>query len=216
MPLSAPSATPVPASSPLHYFIKIDGVNGDTTVNGTSGWLSVDGFDWELKNASTVGSATGGAGAGKASFSPLTIDIHSLAGLATLFKDAATGGHIKSAELVGVETVKGKSLEVYKVDLTQLQVSSFQQDPGLKGVETTLGLDFSKIKITDQPQTANGKPGTPETASWDVTTNTATLSPSDLLYDPQLHQSPPPMAPGNIGLSGSQDSLHPALVTTST
>jgi type VI secretion system secreted protein Hcp len=213
---SDPSATPVPASSPLHYFIKIDGVKGDATVNGTSGWLAVDGFDWDLKNASTIGSATGGAGAGKASFSPLTIDIHSLAGAAALFKDAATGGLVKSAELVGVQSIKGESLEVYKVDLAEVRVGSFQQDPGAKGVETTLGLDFGQIKITDQPQTANGKPGTPETASWDVTTNSATLSPSDLLYNPQLHQSPPPMAPGNIGFSGSQDSLHPALVTTST
>jgi hypothetical protein len=44
--VSDPSATPVPASSPLHYFIKIDGVKGDTTLNGSAGWLSVDGFDW--------------------------------------------------------------------------------------------------------------------------------------------------------------------------
>jgi hypothetical protein len=142
-----------------------------------------------------------------------------LAGLAALFKDAATGVHVKSAELVGVETLKGKSLEVYKVDLTEVQVGSFQQDPGSKGVETTLGLDFAKIKITDQPQTANGKLGTPETASWDLTTNTATaaatLSPSDLVFHPQLHQSGPPMAPGNLGSLGSQDPLHPTLMATS-
>jgi type VI secretion system secreted protein Hcp len=180
--------------------------------------LAVDGFDWDLKNSSTVGSATGGAGAGKASFSPLTIDIHSLAGVAALFKDAATGDQVKSAELVGVQSVKGQSLEVYKVDLADVQVGSFQQDPGSKGVETTLGLDFAQLKITDQPQTTNGKLGAPETASWDVTTNSATntLSPSDLLYDPQLHQSLPPIAPGNIGSFGSQDPLHPTLVAAST
>jgi type VI protein secretion system component Hcp len=215
--VSDPSATPVPASSPLHYFIKIDGVNGDTTLNGSAGWLSVDGFDWGLQSSATVGSA-GGAGAGKATFSPLTIDIHSLAGLAALFKDAATGAHVKSAELVGVETLKGKSLEVYKVDLTDVQVGSFQQDPGSQGVETTLALDFAKIKITDQPQTANGKLGTPETASFDVVGNTTTaavtLSPSDLVFDPQLNQSAP-MAPGNLGSSGSGDPLHPALMATS-
>src|SRR6202035_5339874 len=131
---------------------------------------------------------------GKATFSPLTIEVHSLAGLAALFKDAATGAHVTSAELVGVETLKGKSLEVYKVDLTEVLVSSFQQDPGSQGVETTLGLDFAKIKITDQPQTANGKLGTPETASWDLVANktTAALLPSDLVFDPQLHQSAPP------------------------
>jgi type VI protein secretion system component Hcp len=216
--VSDPLVTPVSASSPLQYFIKIDGVKGDATVNGTSGWLAVDGFDWDLKNASTVGSASGGAGAGKASFSPLTIDIHSLAGVAALFKDAATGDQLKTAELVGVQSVKGQSLEVYKVDLTDVEVSSFQQDPGSKGVETTLGLNFAQLKITDQPQTTNGKPGTPETASWDVTTNSAmaTLSPSDLLYDAQLHQSLPPLAPGTIGSSGSQDPLHPTLMAART
>ena len=132
---------------------------------------------------------------------------------------AASGRHAASAELVGVESVKGQSLEVYKVDLTEVLVSSFQQDPGLKGVETTLGLDFAQVKITDQPPTANGKAGTPETASWDVATNTTaaalTLLPSDLVFDPQLHQSGPPMAPGNIGSSGSQDPLHPTLMAAS-
>ena len=215
--VSASSATPVPASSPLHYFVKIEGVTGDATVNGSSGWLAVDGFDWELKNSSAIGSASGGAGAGKATFSPLTIDIHSLAGAAALFKDAATGDQIKAAELVGVQTIKGESLEVYKVDLADVQVASFQQDPGSKGVETTLGLDFGQIKITDQPRTPNGSLGAPETASWNLAENvkSAALLPSELLYDPQTHQSPLPMAPGTIGSSGLLNLLHPNLVSTS-
>ena len=171
-------ATPVPASSPLHCFIKIDGVTGDATVNGSSGWLAVDGFDWGLKNSSAIGSASGGAGAGKATFSPLTIDIHSLAGAAALFKDAATGDQIKAAELVGVQTIKGESLEVYKVDLADVRVGSFQQDPGSKEVETTLGLDFGQIKITDQPRTPNGSLGAPETASWDLAENSQTAAPA--------------------------------------
>lgn len=41
--LSAVSAAVlVPASSPLHYFLKIDGVNGDSTVKGFEGWFSID------------------------------------------------------------------------------------------------------------------------------------------------------------------------------
>jgi type VI protein secretion system component Hcp len=71
-----------PASSPLHYFIKLDGVTGDATVNGTPGWIAIDGFDWGVTNSSSFATG-GGGGAGKATFSPLTVDFHSLAGLAT-------------------------------------------------------------------------------------------------------------------------------------
>jgi type VI protein secretion system component Hcp len=30
---------------PLHYFLKIDGLKGDSTVEGFEGWFSVDGYD---------------------------------------------------------------------------------------------------------------------------------------------------------------------------
>jgi type VI secretion system secreted protein Hcp len=214
--VSDPAATPVPTSSPLHYFIKLDGVKGDASVNGTGGWIEVDGFDWGVKNSSTIGSAGGGGGAGKATFSPLTVDIHSLAGLATLFKDAATGDHLKTAELVGVETIKGQSLEVYKVDLSDVLVSSFEEDPGAQGVETTLALNFANIKFTDQPVTTKGTVGAPETAAFDLVENkTAAVTPTDFVFDPQLTQTalgPVTMAAGNIGSAGSQDPLlHPTL-----
>src|SRR5262249_14611533 len=81
------AATPVPADSPLHYFLKVNGATGDATLKGFEGWFSVDGFDWGVENSRSIGSATTGAGAGKATLSPLTVDIHSLAGLATLFSD---------------------------------------------------------------------------------------------------------------------------------
>jgi hypothetical protein len=159
-----------------------------------------------VKNSSSLG-AGGGGGAGKATFSPLTVDFHSLAGLATLFKDAATGDHLKFAELVGVETVKGQSLEVYKVDLSEVLVSSFQEDPGAKGVETTLGLNFANIKFTDQPP---GKLSIPDTFGFDVVGNatTAAATTSDLVASVT-------MAPSNIGSPGFQDPLlNPTLTAT--
>ncbi len=85
------AATVVPAGSPLHYFLKVAGATGDATLKGFEGWFSVDGFDWGVQNATAIGSASTGAGAGKTTFSPLTVDIHSLSGLATLFADVAKG-----------------------------------------------------------------------------------------------------------------------------
>jgi hypothetical protein len=70
-----------------------------------------------VQNATSIGSAGGGAGAGKASFSPLTVDIHSFTGLATLFGDAAKGENLGTVELAAVDTLKGESLKVYDIQV---------------------------------------------------------------------------------------------------
>ena len=57
---------------PLHYFLKIDGLKGDSTVEGFEGWFSVDGYDIGVRNTASLST-----GKGNAQFSPLTVDIHS-------------------------------------------------------------------------------------------------------------------------------------------
>src|SRR5262249_49110011 len=181
------AATPVPANSPLHYFLKVDGATGDSTLKGFEGWFSVDGFDWGAQDSLSIGSAGGGAGAGKTTLSPLTVDIHSLTGLAALFGDVATGEHLKTVELAAVDSIKGESLKVYDIKLTNVVLTGFENDPGPDGIETALAFEFGKINMTVQPPTTNGRPGVPQPASFDASTLKllASLSPNDLVFDPQ-------------------------------
>jgi type VI protein secretion system component Hcp len=206
---AASAAVPVPASSPLHYFLKIDGVNGDSTVEGFEGWFSVDGYDIGVRNTASL--SAGGRGAGKAQFSPLTVDIHSLTGLATLFGDVASGRHLNSVELVGARTIEGESLKVYDVKLSQVLVSSFENDPSSNGVETSLAFNYNKISVTDQPTTAHGLLGTPQTVAFDVSENkiAAAVSPTDMAFEAQINQMAASlasfMASSQLGSSGLQD-----------
>ena len=115
---TASAAVAVPASSPLHYFLKVDGVTGDSTIKGFEGWIAVDGYDLGVQHTASIGSASGGASAGRTQFSPLTVDIHSLAGLTSLLGDVAKGEVLKSGvELVGVETIKDQNIKVYDVKM---------------------------------------------------------------------------------------------------
>ena len=123
-----------------------------------------------MHNTGSLSSGTGG-GAGKAEFSPLTVDIHSLAGLSTLFGDVASGKLLQSVELVGAQTIKGESLKVYDLKLSEVLVSSFENDPSSNGVETSLAFNFAKISVTDQPTTRNGIVGTPQTFAFDLSEN---------------------------------------------
>ena len=204
------TAVPVPASSPLHYFIKIGDLKGDSTVNGFEGWFSVDGYDLGVQNTGSVSAS--GAGAGKAVFSPLTVDIHSLTGLASLFGDVASGKHITSVELVGAQTIKDQSVNVYDVKLSNVLVSSFENDPGPNGVETSLSLNFSKISLTDQPATRHTIVGTPQTFSFDVN-DLKTDAPVSSDIASQINQMAMGlasfMASSQLGSSGAQ-----ALVST--
>jgi len=100
----------------------------------------------------------------------LTVDIHSLAGLPMLLHDVASGLHLNSVELVGAQTIKGESLKVYDLKLSEVLVSSFENDPSSNGVETSLSFNYNKISLTDQP-TTHGILGTPQTFAFDLSEN---------------------------------------------
>ena len=63
--------------TPAKYFLAISGVKGDSLDANHKGWFEISGFDFGLGNTSSIGSATGGAGAGKVTFSPLTLTLDS-------------------------------------------------------------------------------------------------------------------------------------------
>ena len=89
------AATTAPSTSPLHYYLKIDGLTGDSTDKthpGSQGWFVVDSFDI----GATAPTSGAGGGARRAQFSPLSVDIHSLAGLAPLLADEVEGKALKN------------------------------------------------------------------------------------------------------------------------
>jgi type VI protein secretion system component Hcp len=106
----------------LTYLLKVEGVTGDSTVDGFEGYFSVDEFTFnELTGLAT---ASGSVGAGKALFDPLTVDIAGLSpGLVTLLKDAATGKHIPSVELVGLHVGEGTPQKCYDLTLTNVTMA---------------------------------------------------------------------------------------------
>src|SRR5262249_41198330 len=160
------AATPVPDSSPLHYFLKVTGVDGDVTTGGFAKWYAVDGFDFGVTTPFSL--AAGGGPTGKAAFTPLTGDIHSLTGLALLFNDELQNKRIDTVELVGAQQNGGKEQTVYDLKLTHAQISGLQNDPGTHGVETQATFNFSKVTLTDHPRNPDGSFATPQTFSFDL------------------------------------------------
>jgi type VI protein secretion system component Hcp len=164
--------TPVPATSTVEYFLKVDGVNGSATTAGFKGWFKVDGFDFGA--IAPVGSAGTGNEAGKTTFSPLTVDLSSLAGLVPLLKDLTTGKVIQSVELVGVKSnPDGEQQTLYDLKLTDAVLDKFSNAPGAKEVATGLSFDYKNVSLTDNGLADKGSESTSASASHFATSTAA-------------------------------------------
>jgi len=141
-------------------------VEGDSTVPGHEGEIELLGVSFRVTNPTTIGSATGGAGTGKASFSEIVVTKRVDKASPKLFLTAANGTHYPQALITFFDTnKKGQLLLRFTIELTTVFVSSYQVGGNLDGLSESISFAVGKIKLTEA---ASG-----ETAVWDQTTNSA-------------------------------------------
>ncbi len=94
------------AHAATDYFMRIDPGPGNTQITGESldpqfkGWTEIKSFSMGVENITTIGSTTGGAGAGKAKFDELTIEKDVDSTSPQIFQALAQGQHFNGIEIV--------------------------------------------------------------------------------------------------------------------
>lgn len=153
----------------VDMFLKLDGIKGESVDDKHKDEIEVLSFSWGVNNLS-IGSATGGAGAGKASFQDFHFTKKTDKASPQLMLHCATGEHIKDA-LITVRNggdSKSTGLEFMTIKLTDLLVSSLadKSDAGDEGPEESLTLNFAQIQFSFMPEQ-----GDTQTVGWDLKTN---------------------------------------------
>ena len=156
----------------VDYFLKLDGIEGESTDAKHKGELVLESFGWGVSQS---GGATrgGGAGAGKAQFQDLVFVQRTSKASPKLFLACATGQHLKSAILTARKAGKAP-LEFLTITLADVLVSSFQET-GVAGEAPleTVSLAFARIEIAYRAQAATGKPAPALKAGFDLKANKA-------------------------------------------
>jgi len=173
----------VPVIDPLRLFLKIDGVSGDSTDDKHKGWFEVDSFNFGATRP--VGST--GLSSGRAAFSPLTLDLNSLTGLAPLLADLSENKRIPTVELAAT-TAGEEPQTVYDLKLSNAVLTDYYNAPGSDGIETGLKIDFQKASLTDRGVTTDGTEGGPTTT--DVTASSFTPDTTSFGEGPVPVESP--------------------------
>lgn len=153
----------------VDYFMKIDGVPGESTDAKHVGEIDVESWSWGSTQLATVG----GGGASRASVQDLNFVARTSKASPILFIKCATGQHIKQAVLTARKS-GGTQAEFLTLTLTDLLVSSYQI-AGSEAADTVpldqVSLNFSKVEFEYRTQKADGTLDAPVKTAWDVLLN---------------------------------------------
>ena len=148
------------------YFLRIDGVDGESADAKHKGEIVLEAFSWHESNAGSV-SIGGGAAAGRVHFDDLRCVARTSKASPRLLVACASGEHLKSALLTCRRTT-GVKLEFLKIALTDVLVSSYAVAGAVDPPADEFALAFGKVEIEYTPQAPSGKVDPVVLAGWDV------------------------------------------------
>jgi type VI secretion system secreted protein Hcp len=152
------------------YFLKIDGIPGESTDAKHKDEIDVLSWSWG-ETQEIAPSPGGGAGTGKVAMTDLHVSANLSKASPQLLLACASGKHIKSAVLAGRRGGKAQA-EFLTFSLSDVLVSGYQTGGATAEAPLdSISLNFSKIEVTYKQQTAKGSLGPPIRVGWDRKTN---------------------------------------------
>ena len=185
-PFAAPATLPTNSlvqgagAHTLDYYVRFTLSDGSTVmVNGDS-LFKLESFSLADNQTLNIGSQSGGAGAGKATFDPLHLTFSQLALDPELLKLLTSGATLKEVDVLGYSQSQGQGgvsgqhlVEDYSFGLVGAKELA-TDDSGV----TSLDLQYRSQEIQFYQQNTNGSfPSSPtSTQAWSTVTNSPTFS----------------------------------------
>ena len=163
------------AVSSADYYLKIDGIDGESMAKGHEKQIEIESFSWGVSN--TADSTKAGAGrVGKPKFQDMSIAKMLDKASPLLMQAVASGKAIKTVTLYGVTTGEASGQTFMTITLSDVLVSSFSESGASGGggaPQDSLSLNFTKITFDYKPQNPNGSLGAAVHGGWDLKANKA-------------------------------------------
>jgi type VI secretion system secreted protein Hcp len=155
----------------MPYFLKIEGIAGDSTDAKHKGEIEVQSFSWGVNHPAPPASGGGGA-AGKAAFEDLHVVTPFSSAGPRLLEACATGAHLRSAVLTGRRSGGKAQLEYMTLTLSDVLVSSYHSSAASADAvvpSDMFSLAYSRLQIEHEAQSPTGSAGAATVAGFDLT-----------------------------------------------
>lgn len=154
------------------YFLKIDGIDGESNDAKHSKEIEIESFSWGASNAGSHAGG-GGGGAGKVSMQDFHFTMRVNKASPKLMLACANGEHIKTATLVCRKAGKEQQ-EYLTYKMSDVLVSSYQtggSDSGDAVPMDQVSINFTKVEVEYKAQKADGSLDSPIKAGWNLKEN---------------------------------------------
>lgn len=158
----------------VDMFLKLDGVDGESTDEQHIKWIEIESFSWGVSNPTTIGSATSGAGAGKAVPGDFVVVMPFSAASPQIFKKCVTGVHYQTADLsmrkAGGSQRAGLEFLKYHFDTvftTKVEWGGSSDE----GPEESVTFVYGTLQVQYYPQKPDGTLGDLVASGWDFIRN---------------------------------------------
>jgi type VI secretion system secreted protein Hcp len=153
------------------YFLRIDGIAGESRNDKHKGEIDVDSFSWGESHPASPSAGSGGS-SGKVQMEPLHVTARTSKASPQLLLACAAGTHIKSAVLTGRRSSGKTQGDFLTFSLSDVLVSEYQiTGSEAEGPRDAVSLTFSKIEVEYKEQKADGSLGASSKVGWDVKKN---------------------------------------------
>jgi type VI secretion system secreted protein Hcp len=156
---------------PVDYFLKIDGIPGESNDSKHKDEIELESWSWSQKQEGSFQANLGG-GSGKVAMQDFSFTMKTNKASPKLFLACANGEHIKQATLTCRKAGKGQQ-EYYIWKFSDLLVSSYSVSGSGGDVipHEEISLNFTKIETEYKEQKADGSLGAALKAGYDLKLN---------------------------------------------
>ena len=154
-------------------FLKIEGVEGESTDEVHAGEIEISSFNWGGSNPAAIGSHTTGSGGGKVSLSNFSVMKRTDKASAALFQKMCRGDHFPTAT-VTLRKSGGDKVEFLVYNFEEVFVDSMNWSGSQGGDDSpmeSVSFSFGKIEAKYKLQEATGGEGAEVVYSHDLRTN---------------------------------------------
>ena len=160
-------------------YLKLDGIQGEATDANHTNEIQLLSFSFGGKQTSSIGSHSGGSGAGKVELANFSITKYVDKASTPLFKSLVTGGHIKTGVFSGVKSgADGKpylKLSFEELFVTSIHVSTTSEataSEAKREIPTeSVSFSYSTIKYEYSTQDASGNQQATGSGKYDLAKN---------------------------------------------
>jgi type VI secretion system secreted protein Hcp len=155
------------------YYLKIDGVKGESTDKGHKDEIEIQSWSHGVSQPTSASASTsGGLATGRCSHSDLSVMKTVDVATPTLAQLCCTGKHIKEVTLVCERADGDKRVPYYTIKLTDVIISSAQVSGGGEVPMESISFNYAKINWEYAKQNvAGGSAAGKSTGSWDLKLN---------------------------------------------